>query len=456
MGFRSWLSSRIDPWERAAEEVAIAEASPLGLQGEIDPDPHLWRPLSGQPDRALPQVTQERAAELSFYAWQSNPLGYRLVELTAHYVYGDGIRLRAADDSVQAALDRFWDDPVNKMDKRMKGFVRSLSIFGEVILPVFKGGAGKVRIGYIDPSKVAAVVLDEHNALEIDRIAVRQGKGDSKPQMLKAVRWDDDAGRRVGDVAYWSVNRAPNSSRGRSDLLPVVDWLDGLDTFLISALDRIQIQNSVAWDLVVDGANQQQLKELVKKIPPPRPNMIRAHNNRTKWTAISPNIDGGDLTEFGKMLKVWIGTGMGFPPHWLGEPGDSNRATASESGAPVTESLRGRQDEVRCLVHDLLEFVLDEAIEAGQIDADVDRTFEVVMSTIWASQTDRIATATQSLAFSLASAEESGWITNGEAGSIFRHAVAQIGIDLEAVDEGTGEREDAQQAAARAKLLGVI
>ena len=450
MGIRDWLAGKIAP-ER------ITEASSL-LPASIDPDPHLWRPLTAQPDRALPVLTQERGRELAFHAWTGNPLGRRMIEMLVAYVMGDGVRIRASEPAVQAVIDRFWNDPVNKMDARLKDFVRSLFVFGETFFPLFVNEAnGTVRLGYIDPAKVAGVALDENNALVIDRVMVR-GSVETKPRELKHVRFDDETGLREGEIIMWSVNRAPNASRGSSDLLPVVDWLDGLDTFLIAALDRIQTQNCVAWDLQVEGASRKDLSKLLKSLPPPRPNMIRAHNQRTKWNAVSPNIQGDDLTEFGKMLKVWIGIGLGFPPHWLGEPGDSNRATASESGQPVIETLKGRQGEVKGEVAELIDFVIDRAIAAGQLAPSVDRTFDVVMSTIWAQQTDRIASATVSLSSSLGEAQTQGWISQDEAGAIFRYSVGQLGIDLERVDEDTGDRTGAgeeQQATARRNMNDV-
>lgn len=42
-----------------------------------------------------------------------------------------------------------------------------------------------------------------------------------------------------GECLLYQLNKFPNGSRGRSDLLGQIDWLDAYDEFLFNELDRI-------------------------------------------------------------------------------------------------------------------------------------------------------------------------------------------------------------------------
>jgi len=62
--------------------------------------------------------------------------------------------------------------------------------------------------------------------------------------------------------------------------------------------------------------------------------------------------------------------------------------------------------------------------------------------------TGRISDATTKLSMSLDAAVNNGWINNEEAGAVFRHTLGQLGVDLEKVDEATGQREESPSLAA--------
>ena len=430
--------------EERITEAAFPMVGPTG--GGIDPDEHLYRPISKDPGRSLPPWKQERQTEAAFYFWKTNPLAYRIIEMQASYIVGEGAKVRAVDPSVQRVLDRFWFDPVTNMPKLLKQAVRFLGVFGEQLFRVFTDPAsGACRLGYIDPASINAVHLNPENALVIDSVSVRRPA--DTPAKLTHVNVNDEDGLRRGDCYYWSINRPPNAPRGTSDLLPMIDALDGLDSYMYANLDRVSLQTMAVFDVTVKGASQEQLQDYLNRLPTLKPGGIRAHNDRTEWKTLSPEV-GSETTDFGKMLKNYIGVGAGLPPHYLGEEGSANRATASEMGVPVVQGLKSRQAEIRCFLTELLDYVIDAAIMAGQVDSTVDRRFDVVLPTIWGVDTGRISDATTKLSMSLDAAVNNGWINNEEAGAVFRHTLGQLGVDLEKVDEATGQREESPSLAA--------
>ena len=428
----------------ALEQAKVTEAwSPMhGPGGMFDDDDYRYRRLSSDVDRSLPEYTQDRVIEIVYYLWKSNPLARRIIEVSVDYVVGDGLTIRAADPAVQGVIDAFTDDPVNAFYRKVRDKVRFLTLFGEQVYPVVVNPAnGRVRLGYLDPALISSVVLDQDNAEIIDSVIVRSAEGEGR--RLAHVKVNDDTGLREGECFYWSINRPPNAQRGTSDLLACVDWLDALDQFYLSTIDRVQLQNMLVWDVEVQGADSKLLADYMSRVGGLKPGSIRAHNEKTSWKALTPEIDGRDIAEIGKMLKVWIGVATGLPPHWIGEAGDSNRATAAEMGIPVTRSLKSRQEEIRWMIRELIEFVIDQGITAGTLSADVDRTFDVMMSTISVVDADKVCGALQKLTATLGDAAAQGWIDSDKAGEVYRFLLQQIGVDL---NPGT-DRLDAINAA---------
>ena len=455
---------------RAKEAITREAYSPLSGMGAIDttgnaPDSD-FRRLSGDDTRNLPELTQARSIELAFYQWKSNPMAKQIIQLTTAYLVGRGVRVRCASDRTQAVVDAFWKDPVNAWDAKLTGKVRYLLNFGEQFYPLFvHPTSGRVRMAYIDPARVSDVVLDADNCEVVERVEF-SGSRTTATLALPHIKVDDAdglyalpeqmAGKHHAAVDFWSLDRPPNASRGTPYLLAMLDWLDILDTFMMSLAARSQLQMAHAWDVTIDGADDKTCAAYLASVGKQRPGTIRAHNQRVKWEAISPNLVAEDASKYGQELKKYIGSGAGFPPHWLGEEGSSNRATAAEMGVPVVTFLVSLQNEIKHMIERPIAFAIDMAVRARMLDADEDRSFEVVMPTIWGTDSSRVANALAQMSISLDTATSHAWVTDAEAGAVFRHTIGQLGIDLEAVDESTGERTrpaDREQQAMAAQAL---
>src|SRR5262245_38766462 len=114
--------------EQQSQITALtAEVSRLqeALPGIYDPD--LYLPATGggsryfrrltQSERDLSEVDQQKSQELSYYLWESNPLGRRVINLTTDYIVGEGVTVEATEqdqslhDAMQKRIDLFWFDP---------------------------------------------------------------------------------------------------------------------------------------------------------------------------------------------------------------------------------------------------------------------------------------------------------------------------------------------------------
>ena len=380
-------------------------ASPALLFGQ-DPDGYRpigpYRGLGGTlSGRDLNPPLHARMQQVAYYLYLVNPLAHRIVEYTKNYVVGDGVTVAAEDPAVAAVLERFWQDPINRMDLTLPELVKELTIFGEQCwLAAVNPVNGRVRLGYLDPAEIHAVEWGEielpllpssaegaggSTAISIP-VAVwrRPASGETEPRRFRIVRLDEDPdsatfGRLTGECFYFAINKARSASRGVSDLFAIGDYLDGYDKMLFGLIDRVGFANAFIWDVLLKGATEEQIQEWLKDQRPPRPGSVRAHNEQVEWKAVSPTLNAQDFNEAARTIKNMNLAGAGFPEHWFAEGGNANRATAMEMGEPTLKTLLERQGYVAFMIRQVIEFAMDQAIASGTLAETVSRRFQVQM-----------------------------------------------------------------------------
>ena len=120
--------------EQPAEKIAAASSS---LSAPTLEDVQ-WRKLTGNAERELLPVTQDRMIEIAYWLWETNPLAGWLVDVTTAFILAEGIPYDAKQEDTKAVLDGFWHDPVNLMPLYFPKHVNELQIYGELCLPVFR------------------------------------------------------------------------------------------------------------------------------------------------------------------------------------------------------------------------------------------------------------------------------------------------------------------------------
>ena len=105
------------------------------------------------------------------------------------------------------------------------------------------------------------------------------------------------------------------------------------------------------------------------------------------------------------------------------------------------------------MIRELVEFVIDQAITAGTLSADVYRTFDVMMSTISVVDADKVCGALQKLTATLGDAAAQGWIDSDKAGEVYRFLLQQIGVDLNPGNERLDAINAAEALSAEARAI---
>jgi hypothetical protein len=373
--------------------VPMREAAGAQSAGE-DPDEEGWTRLSGDYSsnrRDLTPLSQDRMQRLAEWLWQSNLLGNRLVELMLAYLLAEGVTLQCKDDAHQKLLDAFWRDPINNFPLKLEARARALSLMGEQCYRVSVNEAsGFVRLGYIDPQHIGTVVLDPDNPEQPIGVVTKKDAKGRYHKYRVIVLGDDEAlftARTAeiratdfpdGDCFLYQVNKLATGSRGRSDLLSQMDWLDAYDEFLFGEFDRARYLRAFVWDLNVKNGDEDAIKKRAKNFKAPDANSVFVHNDGEELSAKTPELQATDSSQFARMFRNHVLGGATVPEHWFGGGGDVNRAAASEMGEPTFKIYTARQKQLKLMLEEMGRYVLwkssttkepDWADEAWQVTA---------------------------------------------------------------------------------------
>ena len=303
----------------------------------IDPDESAWRPLSGERG-GIPRYTHRRMQRIAHELWLTNLMGQRLIEVVTDHVVGEGVAWQSGDPAALESVRAFWADPVNQLDMRFERLVSELGIFGELLLPIaISEYEGRVRLGYVSPRLIEEVIPDPDNCALPIGVIINSGEGVRSKKRERRVRtvlggdpreYLGAAARREregfadGEAFLFQINKSSDATRGTSDLLAAIDWIDIYERFIFDAAERARVQSSFIYDVTLKGAGPDQIARwLAENGVAPRPSSVRVHNEKEEWRAVSPDMKSGDSGSQGiaKMMRGLVLGGMGIPSHWFAQ-----------------------------------------------------------------------------------------------------------------------------------------
>jgi hypothetical protein len=458
----------------AASVLGLREASALPTDYE-DPDLALpgnqnaqnWRRLTQSPADLSP-LTQSRMQDLALHLYDRNPLGKRILELTKDFVVGEGIEVDSSDEAVKEEIDRFWSDGQNDMPARCHAITMELGLYGEQGLTAFVNeSSGAVRVTSIDPRNIKSVIPAPGNPDIAFAICI-QGSVGQDDRYLKVIREDDDptsatygeligatpgetfklgertvefyqppglpGGSRLAGCCFVAVNKVQAALRGRSDLLPIADFLDLYDRLVFDEAERMSFLRAFVWDVTVKGnADAADLQRRAAEAGVPPPGSVKFHNESEIWQAISPSLGAQDSQTTADLILSLIATGAGLPKTWLSGTLDVNRATAQELDQPAIKHLGTRQEVVITFLRRVVRFALDTAARAGAIKRPADgEQWDFTISAPEMSNRDmgKAASALQTTVQALGMADLNGWIDDETAQQAVVLGLGQLGLEV--------------------------
>lgn len=440
--------------------------------------------------RDFAHTSYDKIIESVWAVYQSNPVAKRALQLQVSYVLGGGPEFQIRNDDLRVIVDEFWR--VNKLAQRLRQFVKQLGLWGEQIFPVFvRRSDGLVRLGYIDPKEVETVKTHPDNTMEPWAVCLKEAG--SKRRIYRVIRQQEPVvngnavtepeyiGRYVtadqaelepwesnwlagyglteysGSSFLFQVNNVSNQSRGFSDLLQVLDWLDQHDATLFEIADKEQFAAYFSWDVEVTGMSKDEIRARAVELrgQPPKKGSVNVHNEREKWSMNKPDLKQTESTTAARALLLQILGGLGYPEHWFGSGDAANRATAAEQNDPTWRTLEERQGYVKEMLITMLEFQRDQAVIAGAwqpkettgddgktaVTAEESEEIAVTLPEMTSKDVSRLAQAVTQLTAALIQAEQQGYVSHDTAAEIWAKIVAEFGVEvnvaaeLEAVEE---------------------
>ncbi len=428
--------------DKKVEELVskgLAEAGSQLQQSEIDAG---FRRITDAEIKELSALDQDRMLELSYYLFETNLFAARIIKWTRDFVLGEGVQYEIPDPKVAEIINEFRNDPINLWDLKLENKVLELGLYGEQCWPVFlTEGTGLVRLGYLDPSRIDKVITDPDNVETV--IGIRTKKKSGKARKYKTILLGDETeylGKPAlelrekytdGECFYFTVNNVSNAPRGRSDLLTLIDWLDGYENHLFGELERHDFMKVFIWDVLLKGADQAKIDEYTKNVKVPTAGSVRVHNENEEWDAVSPDLKSHDSAAASRMFRNHVLGGAGFPEHWFGGGGDVNRATAAEMGTPTFKFLAHRQRTVKHVIEYVLRYQVEQAVKIGRLKESSDLTINVSMPEMVAKDLVQTGTAINQVGMALYFAVEKKWLANEEARKVYLSLLAGLGTGVD-------------------------
>lgn len=424
-----------------------------GTQSASEPG---WTRLTGDGlgkhnERDLQPLAQDRMQKLAEWLWQSNLLANRLVEIPLAYLLAEGVSLQCKDPDHQKLLDKFWNDPINNWPLKLMGRVRGLALLGEQCYIAHVNEAnGFVRLGYLDPRQIAHVVMDPGNSEQpIGVVTKKDTHGRNYKYRVMVLAEDSEvfssrtAEIRATDFAdgeclLYQINKFPNGSRGRSDLLGQMDWLDAYDNFLFNEIDRIDFLRAFVWDVKMTGSDQTAVDAYEKKFKAPAPNSTFVHNDSVELSAKSPALNAADTTQSARLLRNHVLGGATTPEHWFGGGGDVNRAAASEMGEPTFKVLTARQGLLKIMLEEIGRYVLwQDAKQGGETPDWSDDRWQVtaVFPELMNKDVTKFAAAMAQVATTVVLLIDNGLLTEETGLKLVADVAQRFGQDIDAKAE---------------------
>ena len=305
------------------------------VTSQVDDSPG-FQNLTGRSQDYDPAQIQEIYAD-ALVAWRKNPIAFRIVSIITDYVVGDNIKMASQNRTLNKFIYEFWNHQQNRMDLRLPSMCDELARAGDIFIILFTNPLdGMSYIRFITKDRIIKIITAENdweNELEYHE---QQDIGDPK-------RWKSPSHPELTAadpvMLHYAVNRPIGALLGETDLVTMLPWLQRYSRMLE---DRVRLHwaiRSFLWFVQVPSNLVRQKQEQYRT--PPEAGSIVVTDNSETWDVKTPSLQAQDARFDMAAVRNMIDAGSGFPPHWRGESGDANLATAQAMQGPTERHLLG-------------------------------------------------------------------------------------------------------------------
>lgn len=194
---------------------------------------------------------------------------------------------------------------------------------------------------------------------------------------LVEVPWGPDPAEIAeGFIYHIRVNAVSDAKFGQPEVARVLDWSKGLNQYMTDRMAVVQAIAKIAMQVRTRGG-QKQVSQVAQQLADisnlgteveGSTRRERADQDRTRLALMNQNTElmpmvsdtgaGSAATDI-QTIKGQISAGTGIPPHYLGDVGSANLATATAMELPVLKMMEARQELWESVYRDIIGWMLE-------------------------------------------------------------------------------------------------
>lgn len=332
-----------------------------------------------------------------------NPLIKRAVALQTFYIWAQGVSFVAKDPRVQDVVDDFLDDRKNQVEltshQARTGKERDLAVSGNLFFAFFVNqSTGRVRVRSIPFAEVQDIYFNPEDRRE-PWYYLRQWStshlqpGSPTPIVVQRKAWFPDwrhtrakvpelGGIEVIDTPIYhvKVDGFDGMKFGVPEVYAAIDWARAYKEFLTDWATLVKALSRFAWKQTVRGGVAARTAAVAKLGRQPA-SALEVQTNRATPGGTWVQSEGSDLAPIpktgattsaddGRRLLLMVAAATGNPETFFGDVSVGTLATATSLDRPTELRFRDRQSLWSDVLRDILDWVIDRAIEApnGPLD----------------------------------------------------------------------------------------
>ena len=369
-----------------------------------------WTSLTSRPHDYDPATMQELYQD-ALTAWRKNPIAWRIIGITTDYCVGDDIRITSTNRTLNRFIQAFWNHPQNRMALRLESMSDELARAGDLFVLMFRNqqdGMSYIRFVTKDRiEKIETAPNDWETELAYYEVGVDGASpggvnpGDSRKWLSPE---HPGAAEAEAVMLHYAINRPQGALMGESDLTTMLPWLQRYSRMLE---DRVRLNWAVRaflWIVTVPANRVREKQEQYHAAP--EAGSIIVKDESESWDVRAPTLHAQDARADLQAVRGMIDAGSGYPPHWRGEAGDANLATATAMQGPTERHLLRRQQYFGFMLQDILYHAYQRAAEAGAYyplkEQDYARLFTMQVPEISRWDNESLARAAQGITSAVA------------------------------------------------------
>jgi len=387
-------------YDRASTELqesVLHEAQSIVIDR---PDRDGWTRMYGQNDREKGHIQSNQLESIrksrEFERW--NAEGHGIIGTMVNYIMGKGLSItpKSEDPMVWYIWREFWTADRNKMALRQFEIVKRLFRDGEVFIEFFDATdegkkSGKTTIRFVDPLLIKAPVTPGTLVAEEDKNGIRTDPEDIEKVIGYHVqsRANETKFRFVPaeKMLHIKINSDSDQKRGEPFMQSVLQLMRHYEQWLENRILLNKMRSAIVLIKKVEGTPTE-VAALANKIP----NASNTASGETKKQAIrggtmitegpgvtyrmeAPNINASDVKEDGRNIKLSMASGTNLPEYMLGDASNANFASTLVAESPFVKGIQAWQIFLEYWIGKLYKKVLQNAVEAGMVEAPNDEEF---------------------------------------------------------------------------------